>query len=347
MDAIDRQNKFNFIRDQLARYAGQKKEAGNRMMILCPYHSERTPSGSIWLGERGLGRFKCFACPARATWDEVAPRLGLQPYKKGPPKDEEAMDLLMSKGLSLLTVQEKYRKDKFKFSKLPRNKFWRQIPTNLLIELGARFCYRWFEEYQKWGTEKFIHFPVVVKGDTEGFFLARLKKKKDKPSYLLAAAIDNDGWSKSRGLWPFDLSLQMMKDMGLNTLVLVEGQRDALRLIMSGIPAVCIFGTQSWSDKKSRLLEISGVERIILMMDGDDAGIDATDKLKPQLKNFFDVVAIRLWAVKGSPYQLYAHYPEPSKRAKEDGVDLFDPGNCPAWIIDRIKSKYFSCEVQE
>lgn len=343
-DVILEHRRQDFIRQQLSLYGGEKKEAGNRVMVLCPYHSERTPSGSIWIGPSGPGYFRCFACKAKAPWDEVAPRLGLKPFTKGKPQVETSMDLLMSKALGALTKQERYRKDRFRFWEIPSDRKWRSISTNLLIQLDGKMCVKYNDEYRSWGTTKFLYFPVMVNGEQQGFFRARLRKDKSNkklPSYLLAAAESGAKWALSHGLWPFDHSVQLMRDKGLTTMVLVEGQRDALRLISRGIPAVCIFGTQSWTANKAKLLEVAGVERIVLMMDGDDAGIEATEMLRPSLRSLFALKVIRLWAIPGSPYLQFADEEEPSKSAKEAGVDLWDPGNVPLPILNKIKAKYF------
>lgn len=344
MDAVTRSARIAFVKQQLAAYSGPKKELKDSTFVLCPFHGERTPSGRVFHSETSYGnpgRFKCYGCSAVGQWNDVAPKLGLEPFYHGPPKNEYAVDL-MSKALASLSENgdsdRTYENGKFKFSPIPPNKKWRTIPTNLLIELGGQLCYKWYEDGNRWGTVKMLHFPVTVQGREEGWFRARLKKEDNKPSYLNAGG----KWAKSHGLWPFDFAIELMIKLRKRSIVLVEGQRDALRLCVLGIPAVCIFGTQSWSEQKQNLLEIAGVERIILMMDGDDAGIEATDLIYPMAKPMFKISTIKLWNIKGSPYLKVAYHDEPSKEAKRLGIILWDPGNCPQWIIDDVKSKYFS-----
>jgi 5S rRNA maturation endonuclease (ribonuclease M5) len=238
--------------------------------------------------------------------------------------------------------EDGYETGRYKFGPVPRNKLWRSISTNLLIELQGRVCVKWLDDYDRWASTKFLYFPVQINGETRGYFRARMRKSEDPktPSYLLAKSTPGSNWSKRWGLWPFDHSIKLMKKVGTTTMVLVEGQRDALRLITNGIPAVCIFGTQSWSRHKPQLMELAGVERVVSLFDGDDAGIKATDNTEDDLRRLFDLKIVKLWSVKGSPYKRFAHLPEPSKAAKEAGVSLWDPGNCPQWIIDKIKSRY-------
>ncbi len=346
MDAVTRSAKIAFVKQQLATYSGPKKELKDSTFVLCPFHGERTPSGRVFHSEASYGnpgRFKCYGCSAVGQWNDVAPKLGLEPFYQGPPKEEYAVNL-MSKALAAVAestitdVDQTYELAEFKFSHIPTGKRWRTIPTDLLIELGGRLCYKWYPEYNKWGTVKMLHFPVTIQGREEGWFRARLKKEDDKPSYLNAGG----KWTKTHGLWPFDYAIDLMISLRSRSIVLVEGQRDALRLCMNGIPSMCIFGTQSWSEQKQNLLEIAGVDHIILMMDGDCAGILATKLIHPMVKKMFKIKTIKLWSIKGSPYLKVAHYPQPSKAAKRVGITLWDPGNVPQRIVDNLKHQYFS-----
>lgn len=346
IDAVSLNNRLQHVRQQLSMYGGPTRSMGEgSTFICCPFHAEKTPSGRIFHSEstKSPGYFRCYGCGVKKKWDDLAPTLGLQPFYNGPPKEEFAMDLFMAKGMAALTQTEKYRKDRFKFWDLPKDKKWRTIPTNMLIELGGRMCLKWNDEWEKWGTTKHIYVPVMVNGEQHGFFRARLKKDPTgkAPSYLLAAAEGGSKWALTHGLWPFDYAIDMMVQKRSRTIVLVEGQRDALKLLMMGIPAMCIFGTQSWTDNKAKLLEIAGVDRVVLLMDGDDAGIDATERLRPQIKRMFKLSVIRLWAIKGSPYIPFTDEEAPSKAAKAAGVTLWDPGNAPQWLLEKIKKKFY------
>jgi DNA primase len=336
MDAVLRLNKLDFIKAQLATYGGEKKEYGERVMIKCPFHSDNTPSGSLSLSTTFAGSFRCYACGAKANWDQLAERLNLQPFKRGQPKEEYATNFI-TQAAQFFEEKKLYREDKFQFSDLPANKRWRSISTNLLIELGGQLCVKWSDDYQRWGKTRFIHFPVNINGEQVGFFRARLKKEADQPSYLNAAG----KWSLSHGLWPFDYSMELARSTGHRTVVLVEGQRDCMRLLSNGIPTLCIFGTQSFGAAKAKLLELAGMSRLVLLMDGDGAGIDASARILNICQQMFEVKTLKLWNMKGSPYRKFEDHDNPTKAAKDAGVELWDPMNCPQWVIDRIKSKFF------
>jgi hypothetical protein len=343
MDAVLRLNKLDFIKAQLSSYGGEKKEYGERMIIRCPFHNDTNPSGSLSLNTTWAGSFKCYSCGAKANWDELAERLHLQPFKRSEPKEEYAIDLMARAQEFLSEKEEGYSKGTFKFWDLPANKKWRSIPTNLLIKLGGKLSIKWSDEYQRWGTTKFIYFPVNVNDEQVGFFRARLKKDVTgkAPSYLLAARSGSGNWGLSKGLWPFDHTLHMMTALGSKTVVLVEGQRDCLRLITLGIPAMCIFGTQSWSSSKAKLLELAGVRRVVLLMDGDESGIKATNNIETGCTGMFKIAVLKLWDMDGSPYRQFLDHENPTKAAKEAGVELWDPQNCPKSVLEKLKHKFF------
>ncbi|QBQ74608.1 DNA primase [Burkholderia phage BcepSauron] len=349
------QERLEHIRQQLAMLPNAKRGGANRIMVCCPYHGESNPSAGIWTEGPYAGLFRCFACKARAKWDEVAPKLGLKAFYDGPPREENTSNLLMSRlkqveaATSAVDAMHErgYREEKLKFSRLAPNKKWRTIPTNLLLELGGKMCVKYLDDYNTWSTTKFIYLPVMIRGEQRGYFRARLKKDesgKNLPSYLLAPGTRGSNWSSQDGLWPYDHAIGMMKKMKSKTVVLVEGQRDALRLILAGIPAMCIFGTQSWSTHKARHLSLGGVKRVVLFMDGDAAGFHATEHIKPSLKNEVEVRALSLWKMKGSPLLPYLEdleIDDATKAAKKDGVTLWDPGCVPDRIINRLREKYF------
>jgi len=331
IDDAGTDSKRQFVLDQLAQYSGETKKIPDSTFVLCPFHAEKTPSGRIYHGPHLVSPyFKCYGCGETATWNKVSPLLGLKPFGPSKPQDEFANTAVMS-----LANEDEIQDEEIVYSKLPANKRWREIPTNLLIALGAKFCKVNHPDYG-WQVKK-IWLPVYVNGNLKGYIKARLKKHAEYSSYINSKGV----WSKTHGLFPYDYSVQMMRKMKSRTIVLVEGPRDALRLLAYGIPAMCILGTQSWTATKTKILELSGAKIVVLLMDGDCAGIACTTKLNESLKQMFDVKVLRLWKIKGSPYIPFADEAEPSKAAKEAGVSLWDPGSCPEWILAKIKSKYF------
>lgn len=336
-DFVSLVSKRQFVLDELAGYSGTTKKLEGSTFIICPFHSEDTPSGRIFHSEttRSAGFFKCYGCGKTASWNDLAPRIGLKPFKRQKPADEFINLSLIPDEESIRDVDMAFQPDEMRLFELPKNRTWRGIRTSLLTALGAKICKVNHPEHG-WLKPK-VYLPVLMRGELVGYIKARFKKSEDYPSYINAKG----SWSKTHGLFPFDYTISMMRSKKSHTVVLVEGPRDALRLLQNGIPAVCILGTQSWSSTKSKMLELAGVNRLVIFMDGDDAGIAATDMIKEATKSMFAVIALKLWSLKGSPYLQFQEEDAPSKAAKAAGVSLWDPCSCPQWIIDRIKKTYF------
>lgn len=312
--------KHNHVIAELRSFTGAKKELGDSTFVSCPYHSERTPSGRVFHSPstRNPGYFKCYGCGQRASWDELAPRLGLRPYTYAKPQELDARPAVRE-------IEEEDAQT-FSHSPLPKSKRWRGVSTDLLIDIGCTLISQY--------SEKFIYMPVNVLNEERGFIRARLQKVADKPSYLNKSG----KWSESYGLFPYDFSINLMRESELTTLVLVEGPRDALRLLANDIPACAILGTQSWAKRKGQLIEIAGVQKVVTCFDGDDAGMEATDNITPKLKNLVMVENFNL-AGKDSPYHKFRNKEKPSKSAKLAGVELWDPCNMPDNKVEQLRGK--------
>lgn len=323
----------SFVVDQLKNLAGPKRISSDYTFILCPYHSERTPSARVF---HSSGFLKCYGCGASKKYNDWAVQAGLEPLGKfGLPKsgevpatsDRRFIDSLFAadsktggnRDLDLVGLDSELSKRLGVYSS------WRGFRREFLMRVGAKLAYD-RDTYQH-----FIWLPVIIRGRLKGHILAALKKPSDKsqPSYLNASGT----WTRRHGLFPFDYAIEVMTALGSSTIYLVEGPRDALRLLSLGYPAVCILGTHSWTDVKSRNLELSNVERVVVMMDGDDAGKAATqfivsgmrkdEVVNRPLSEFFKVKVVRLWNL------------------PKEGEENYDPGNLPEPQLLEIVKKTF------
>lgn len=312
---MDQLAKLAYVIAQLATYAGAKKTLAGSTLVLCPYHNEATPSFRIFHSPatKSPGYGKCYGCGASHKWDEFADKLGLKPIAYSKPTEMFT---------SSLRIKEDVEQEELKFFELPENKTWRGIKTNFLREVGAKRC------VTQWGTS-FVYLPVMARQRLRGYVKARMRKEEDKPSYINSKG----SWSQDAGLFLYDYAVREQPSY----VVLVEGPRDGLRLNYLGIPTMSILGTQSWSAKKSRLLELSGVTTVVLCMDGDDAGIAADTKITEHLTSFVKVRTFSLHG-KDSPYYAFRNEDEPSKAAKAKGVTLWDPGNMPLRKVRELKA---------
>ena len=308
--------KLEFVKQQLAQYSGPKKVLNDTStFVCCPYHAEVTPSFRIFHSPatKSPGWGKCYGCGKSVSWAESAPKLGLKAYVYAKPTDQFATS-------SVLRKQED-EAEELTFSPLPKDKIWRTIPTNFLTAMGCKLA------TNQWNT-KTLFMPITIFDEERGYIKARLRKAKDKPSYINAVG----KWSEHYGLFPYDY----VRAQNPKVVVLVEGPRDSARFNYNGIPTLGILGTQSWSKTKSRLVALIGADAVILVMDGDCAGIAAENRIAPLLSPMVDVHTFSLYGP-DSPYELVRHEDEPSKIAKKKGIALWDPGNCPTSKIQELK----------
>lgn len=306
-------NRYEHVLNQLANLPN-KKVVGDSTFILCPFHSERTPSGRIYHSplSKSPGNFKCYGCGKSAHWNEVATALNLQKFGWSKPIERTPHDLTPRTEEDVQHTQV--------LEPLPTGKMWRGFKTSFLTRIGCSLTYRYSTPY--------LYMPVIVGEHTRGYVLGRLQKVKGLISYINAPG----GWSKDYGLFPFHYVAGLQPE----TVVLVEGPRDAMRLLAEGIPALAILGTQSWSDRKTRTLELLGCRRVILCLDGDPAGIEGAAKIAEYCKSMFDTSIFSL-AGKGSPYWPYRKEDDPKKAADRDGVQLWDAFTMPDEKIEELR----------
>lgn len=309
-----------------------KNMSKTRATIVCPFHPDRNPSATVNLDLDNqrvpLGWFNCFACRKSVPWNTLATTLGLKTIGKAKKsaddyvnperfKDElldsedvdgNAFDKEMSEELTFFDFQQ------------PE---WRGVQTTLLEKVGARLCY-----LDRTG-EFYVWLPVMVLGEMKGYVKACLEKPAEGPSYFNAKG----KWSGQYGFLFYDYAVELAMKKGLNTVVLVEGPRDALRLLRYGIPAMAVLGALNWNDEKRYTLEQSGIENLILFFDGDDAGLAATKGIHKSVKTCFNIKKImKLWKER-TPLISKKTGKQKRKKLADGEYRLLwenerDPGNC-------------------
>jgi len=340
---FDAQEKYEHVMSQISSLNLKEATGSKFSWMLCPYHNERTPSGRInhdSAHPEYAGSYRCYGCGIKKTWNEFASDQNLEPYGAlNPDKELEVpkssgrfgsldKDLLGS-GREVLSFKSLSKANAESVGLLESE--WRGYPLGFLRELGAKLA---TVEYFS-GDMTYVWLPTLVRGEVKGYIKAQLFKPEDKstPSYINSSG----PWSLTHGLFPYDYAVSVMEATGKSSIVLVEGPRDALRLLHLGYPALCILGTHSWSEDKLRLLKMTGAERIVLMFDGDEAGKLATDLVysgkmtrdskttrvaEPLKQAFQSTKVVRLWNLE-----------------QQNPEEKNDPGNLPENVLLSILKK--------
>lgn len=311
-------------------------EGSDQIRICCPNpaHDDRSPSAYVYVGldkKAPTGYVHCFSCGYSEPWNHAARILGL------PLIEEGDLKALSKRSAVPIEVRKKLLPTELTYNDLvselgcgttialPMGYNWRGIERSLLVECGVRLSFD--IKHRK----TVLILPVYVNGKLVGGIRAVEKRTYERTSYLNMRG----KWSLQSGLFPYDLAAPRAMELGY--ILVVEGPRDALRLIQEGIPAVSILGAENWSKAKLMALRSLGVT-IILCMDGDDAGVEATNMIWGEcveaLGREVAKAGIRVYKLKRETIRY-------QKIASKKGIDReikIDPANAPRRAIERLKS---------
>ncbi len=123
--------------------------------------------------------------------------------------------------------------------------------------------------------------PIWQGGRLVGY-MGRAMHEWVKPKFLF-----NTGFVKTRYLYNYNSALSSST---LGTLILVEGQGDVWRLWEAGYKnAVGLFGKDVSEEQKAILLQ-SGITKLIILLDNDQAGREAKIEIQRKLGRLFTLV---------------------------------------------------------
>ncbi len=320
---MDNESRLRLLYSELEKTHLNKNATTSRIFLSCPFgkHSDSTPSVTINIDPTSkypIGAFYCFGCGESGGWNKLANKLGLQPFDKNkqqeysyaPPRiSDKANKMLEVEDITLEGLLPEWNC----IMPMPFSvaETWRGIRGDVLYEIGAQYAFD--DRFKKVR----VILPCTVEGELVGAI--RAAQQKEKPSYLNSAG----SWVKTKGLFPFDY----VKAQETDYVVLVEGPRDALRLLQDGITAMAILGTNNWGDTK-RDIVLSMDRQIFIMMDGD----------LPRKKNEDPPGTAANKLVKASFTETKAECRviNLAKVGRRLGRDI-DPANAPRRVIKRIK----------
>lgn len=302
---------------------GKVRKQGNLFFICCPFHNERTPSCRITTDQQSrfeLGSFKCYGCGEHGDWNKLSAAVGLAPLNADHNVFSTAFEY-DKEFYAKLTAADKYKSIASVLADLslneptplPEEGVWRTLPYEFLTSLDA--CFVKSKEYDT----RYLFLPCTIKGKVVGGIRAAMTGSTAGIKYKNAPG----SWSRSKGLYPYDRCAELMDKFqeahGFRALVLVEGARDSLCLSIESFPTLGMLGTQSWcSAKLDNILDLDP-DIIMMAMDGDSAGDDATAAITPQIRKFVPVVQANL-----------------TKAAQWLNKPNIDPGNAPENVLNRM-----------
>jgi 5S rRNA maturation endonuclease (ribonuclease M5) len=215
------------------------------------------------------------------TWNQIAEKLGLKKIKEGDDRPDTTRSVkfdnlreavLPANGVGGSSLEQAMHSMGIGLATLNEER-WRTIPKETLAKVGS------LRGYDSLDSSEVLVLPVKVNGILYGVVKCALKKQKGQRSYVVSYG----SWVKSWGLFPYDLAVEMALSSDMD-LCIVEGPRDALKLISFGIPAVAMMGTTNWSRVKTNLILDSGVQGVVIVMDSDKSGEKARKMLNKQLR---------------------------------------------------------------
>lgn len=243
------------------------REKGKDILIHClnPEHEDDNPSLRI---DRETGIFGCFGCGYSGDIFKYFNRSG--------PRLTQSMNRVLSAIREATITQEEYLS--FPEDAVFNVTSFRGLSTELLKKFKA------FRSTQ-FGMEDRVCLPIFDNSGGIKAYLGRHTHSSASPKYLL--------YPKEIRL-PLYPTVNMLEGIG-DTLIIVEGLYDALHLINHGIPNVtCAFGTKMITmENVEALLSpfiCAGVQRVILLMDGDAAGVSAANKIEKAIKYKTDLL---------------------------------------------------------
>lgn len=255
----------DLIVQELEKYGGYKKDASAYRMVVCPFHDDRNPSCGVKI-EHGstLGDFHCFGCGERGSWNKFAEKTGLLTIN--------VWDNTVSVGhVDINTRTHLYyaltKKDVFSEFGVPEavpwidSIDWRGFSGRFLNRVGAYIAY---DQYKNTAQVLFL---VEFGGEIRGGVKAVFQKGKGS-SYFTTKG----NWVNQYGLLFFKQARTLIKNNGYNFVVLVEGPRDALRLLRNGIPAIATLGAEAVSKEKAMLVETLDIDTVYCLPDNDSGG---------------------------------------------------------------------------
>lgn len=318
------EDNFDVLRDQLLQYGGRQKTAGEYQMIQCAFHNDNGPSCGVYMRRdhptKTLGFFHCFGCGASGPWNKLAEKAGLKPIKEWDNKEKRVGNPITELeehkllGEEALTLRKLVKEMKCAEAQpWPKELDWRGFDGAFIREVGGHIINDNFNDTVA------VLFPIKIAGKMRGGVKAiYVKRHKQQLGYVTMAG----EWVNSYGLFPYEFTKRMIRDNEFDFVVLVEGPRDALRLLKLGIPAIAMLGANTAGRTKLLYVENLGVGYVYAMPDNDQGGDALWKNIKARLsKKSLTLKRLKL----------------PREKGEDGKIIKMDPFCAPSWVMRNVK----------
>jgi len=221
-----------------------------------------------------LGVYNCFACNAKGHWNSFAAKTGLATIKEWQNRPGHVANLEVGLDDQLLGVPGTLTSVMKTLGNpgwlpWPADRVWRGFGGEFVRQVGGLMI------NDRVTSSIMLFLPVEVNSAVVGGIKASVVKRDGQLSYITSRG----AWVRDYGLFPYDYTRNLLVTTGYKYIILVEGPRDALRLLHVGIPALAILGSKNFGPRKAMLAAniVPNLSKIVSFPDNDAAG-DSMDQ---------------------------------------------------------------------
>jgi DNA primase len=302
------------MKDNIAKMIAALEKTGRKCVIrgdnlytqcVNPDHKDSDPSCSIRMDG---AMFKCWACGISGSWDRyIVQTLGVAPVGHLVlDTADDIRDLLRDvEKASLETEEDHLASMPAQVEDWPVSDSFRNYSGELLYRIGCKVWYDYGPKSKGLAVARLL-FPFNMNGKFVGGTGRILPEYEPKQ----IEGEDDDSFKKRskdfyKNVHPKYRNLKGIRAkkvfFGYDALpdpcpvvALAEGPTSTLGLLSLGIPSLGILGVENWSTLKRALLLARGVFKIMVVLDGDTPGKDATKVIVQDCEDYAEVHAIYL-----------------------------------------------------
>lgn len=249
--------------------------AGHQMKGRCPIHEEDTPSFHV---NDGKGLFHCFGCKAGGDAITLVSEVHHVGFRQALAMIAEAAGIDIRQYVRPATPEEKQRDELRAWAErylggLPTPSNGR-VRADIFGEFGVVSPARPEAPPAGFRDKEYLFrgealFPYrTVAGKLTGWKV----RQPDKKMFMTP----NDFPLTEPVVWGLNVARGHIED---GTLILVEGEYDAMVLHEVGVRNVAAIGGSKWTDEQMAILEGHKIREIVFLFDGDEAGRGAAENV--------------------------------------------------------------------